>query len=285
MRYIRSFLPVFATLLALASPTRSSAQFLEAGFMVGAANYRGDLADRLVPTEYQTSYGMTLRYNFSPKFSARANLLTGFVSGADANNLYDASIRERNLSFRSDFTELSVQAEYSPLGFDVLDGKVSSPYLFVGLGGFYFNPQAELNGVWYDLQPLGTEGQGQVPGSKKYNRFAATVPMGLGFRFCLGKRVNLGLEFGARRTFTDYLDDVSGQYPDVENLYEVNPLAARLSYRRPEVMGGGISNPTDLRRGNPNTKDWYFIGGLTLSFNLTDKYGLEWNKKYRIYDK
>ncbi len=281
-----SFLPtLFAAVLFAGLPLASHAQYIEAGFLIGASNYQGDLADRLVPAEYNSAYGMTLRYNLDQHFSLRSNLLTGYVSGRDKNNRYDVAARERNLSFRSDFTELSVQAEYSPLGFDILDGKTSSPYLFVGLGGFYFNPQAELNGVWYDLQPLGTEGQGRVSGRSKYSQVALEIPFGVGFRFSLTRRVNFGIEFGARKTFTDYLDDVSGQYPDVMSLYEIDPVAARLSYRQPEVMGGGLQNPSNLQRGNPADKDWYFVGGVSLSFNLTDKYGLEWEKKYRIYDK
>ncbi len=279
MSYKHIFPTLALAVLFAANPGTTFGQYLEAGFLLGASNYTGDLSQKIQLSEYHTSYGMTLRYNFSKRFSVRTNLLTGYLSASDANSR-DAAVRERNLSFRSDFTEFSAQAEFSPLGYDILDGKVSTPYIFMGLGGVYFNPQAQLNGIWYDLQPLGTEGQ-----SKKYSRVSATVPMGIGFRFSLGKRVNLGFEVGTRFTFSDYLDDVSKEYPNVVDLYETNPVAARLSYRRPELMGGGVTNPTDIKRGNPSNKDMYFVGGVTLSFNLTDKYGMEWEKKYRILDK
>lgn len=273
-----------AAFVALALPKTLHAQYLEAGFLMGASNYTGDLSPKIELAEYHAAYGMTLRYNFSKKLSARANFLTGYLSASDANS-NNPAIRARNLSFRSDITEFSVQSEFSPLGYDILDGKVSTPYVFVGLAGIYYNPQAQLNGIWYDLQPLGTEGQGSQPGVKKYSRFSVAVPMGIGFRFALGKRVNLGFEVGTRLTFTDYLDDVSREYPNVEALYEKNPVAARLSYRVPELTGGDFDNPADVKRGNPSNKDRYFVGGITLSFNLSDKYGLEWEKKYRIHDK
>lgn len=255
--------------------TSSHAQYLETGVFIGMANYKGELADRLFPNEYNASYGMTMRYNFTPKFSAKANLLSAYISGSDVNARGNQTKQARNLSFRSDIMELGVQGEYSPLGYDVLDGKVSTPYVFAGIAGMYFNPQAELNGIWYDLQPLATEGVA-------YKRFAFAIPMGVGFRFALGRRMNLGLEFGARYTFSDYLDDVSGAYPDVDGMYQINPTAAKLSYRPSDIEP--VSNPMGEMRGNPNNKDIYFIGGINLSFNLTDQYGMEWEKRYRIYD-
>ena len=274
MRYKLIFFWV-SCLLYVLPVSQVSAQYLEAGVFVGAANYRGELADRLYPSEFNAAYGMTMRYNFSQKFSARANLMSAYLSGKDANSLTDASQRERNLSFRADVLELSVQGEYSPLGYDILDGKVSTPYIFTGVAASYFNPQAELNGVWYDLQPLTTEGV-------SYSKVAFAIPMGIGFRFSLGRRMNLGVEFGARRTFTDYLDDVSGAYTDMESMENLNPVAAKLAFR--QLSTEPAPNPMGEMRGNPNNKDWYFIGGINLSFNLTDQYGMEWDKRYRIYD-
>jgi hypothetical protein len=270
--------PIFLILFS----TSVKAQYLEAGVFAGAANYKGDLSPTIELSEYHPAYGVSLRYNFTRFLSVKSNILLAQISGTDAN-FQSPIARERNLSFRSDITELSFQGEYSPLGFDILAGKITTPYIFAGVGGFLFNPQAALSGIWYDLQPLGTEGQSMTGYSTKYKRFSVSFPMGIGLRFSLNRRVNLGFEFGMRRTFTDYLDDVSRYYPDLEALRVVSPVAANLSYRRPELTGE-LDKPTKPR-GTVKGKDRYLIAGVTLSFNLTDKYGMEWEKKYRIYDK
>lgn len=276
----------FALVIALvaASCTILRSQYMEAGLVSGVSNYLGDLQNKVELSEYNAAYGFSLRYNFSPKFSVKGNILTAYVSGKDANFKKNTGQAQRNLSFRSDIIEFSMQGEYSPLGYDLLDGKVSTPYVFVGLGAFYFNPQAKLDGTWYDLQPLGTEGQGWTEGVKKYSRLSMSIPMGVGFRFGLSKRMNLGFEIGARKTFTDYLDDVSGTYPNLAAALKVDPLIAQLSYRTPELTGETYGTPVSAVRGNAQKKDWYLIGSVTLSFNLTDRYGMEWEKRYRIYD-
>jgi hypothetical protein len=273
---------VFTAILLLLFISNAKAQYLEAGVFIGAANYKGDIAPTIELSEYHPAYGVSLRYNFTRFFSVKSNLLVGQVSGSDAN-LQSPVARERNLSFRSDITEISFQSEYSPLGFDILAGKITTPYIFVGVGGFLFNPQAALKGTWYDLQPLGTEGQGMTGYNTRYKRFSLSVPVGIGLRFSLNRRTNLGFEFGIRRTLTDYLDDVSKNYPDLGQLSLISPTATNLSYRRPELTGD-YSDPTQSR-GTLKGKDRYLICGVTLSFNLTDKYGMEWEKKYRIYDK
>jgi Domain of unknown function (DUF6089) len=270
--------PLFLLLLI----QNAKSQYLEAGIMAGIANYKGDLAPTVELSEYHAAYGVSLRYNYTRFFSVKTNLLLAQVSGADANS-QSPKARERNLSFRSDVTEISVQAEYSPMGFDILAGKITTPYIFAGVGGFLFNPQAALKGTWYDLQPLGTEGQGMTGYNTRYKRFSLSVPVGIGLRFSINRRVNLGFEFGVRRTLTDYLDDVSKNYPDLGQLLINSPTAANLSYRQPELTSD-YADPTQSR-GTFKGKDRYFIGGITLSFNLTDKYGMEWEKKYRIYDK
>lgn len=270
--------------LILLKTSLVSGQFMEAGLTLGGANYVGDLAGGVRQTEWNRAYGMSFRYHLSRHLVWKTGLMNAQITGHDANWKKIDPRNQRNLSFRTDIIELTTQAEISLFKYDVLDGKVSTPFVFLGLGGMYFNPQAEYKGGWYDLQPLGTEGQGRAGGGKKYGRVSMVIPMGFGFRFSLGKRMNLGFEFGFRKTFTDFLDDVSGNYPDIEALLRDNPLAARLSYRTPELNREPLGNPPSPTRGDPTKKDHYFIGGLTLTFNLTDKYGLEWDKKYRIYD-
>ncbi len=261
-------------------------QYYEVGAFVGASNYKGDLNDAtaLVPHEYNHALGVSVRYNAYRYFSIKANLFKGQISGDDANSNF-VETQMRNLDFRANIVEFSTQFEFNLLPYAIREDKISAPYLFVGAGGMYFNPQAQMRGNWYDLQPLGTEGQGHPGLSDEtlYSKFQVVIPMGLGFKFSLNEKINLGFEFGARRTFTDYLDDVSGFYPDLEALAQVNPRAAELSYRTPEQMQMNLPNPTGQERGNPDDKDWYYFMGFTVSVNMTDKYGLDFDEKYDVF--
>ena len=263
-----------------------AAQYFEVGAFLGASNYKGDLNDgsALVPHEYNHALGINVRYNHSRYFSIRANLMKGQVSGDDANSKF-VEIQERNLNFRANILEFSGQLEFNLLPYAIREKKNSAPYLLVGAGGFYFNLQAQIRGDWYDLQPLGTEGQGhdQLSNETRYSKFQAVIPLGIGFKFSLSDKMNIGFEFGARRAFTDYLDDVSGYYPDIETLTSINPTAAALSFRSPELTRINMDNPIGQLRGNTETKDWYFFMGATISVNMTDKYGLDFDEKYDIF--
>ena len=101
-----------------------------------------------------------------------------------------------------------------------------------------------MRGSWYDLQPLKTEGN-------KYNRFILAVPFGLGVKFNISYKVNFGFEIGARKTFTDYLDDVSSQYIDVIEVRKSAPTVAALAYRTPEITGTFGRKSSGDSKGQP----------------------------------
>jgi hypothetical protein len=80
--------------------------------------------------------------------------------------------------------------------------------------------------------------------------------------------------------FTDYLDDVSGNYADSASLLAAKgPLAVKYSYRGNEVPGSAPGYPDNgyatknAERGNPKTKDWYYLTGLHVTFRLGGGYG------------
>jgi hypothetical protein len=143
----------------------------------------------------------------------------------------------------------------------------ASAYLSAGIAGFYFNPRTLYQDSWVELQPLGTEGQGLPGYADKYNRFQLAVPVGIGFKIKPGDRSSFGLTFGYRHTFTDYLDDVSGNYPDLQQLYQLNPMAAQLSCRT--EGGAAPDNPAvSDQRGSNTGNDHYFFAGCTLAITL-----------------
>lgn len=124
------------------------------------------------------------------------------------------------------------------------------------------NPTTNYNGNNLELQPLGTEGQGTALNRKNnYSLNQITVPLGVGVKINLKDRLAISLEYGIRKTFTDYIDDVSGNYVDPDQLRAQNgPLAAELSDRR-------IDSSEEYNRGNANNKDWYSFYGFMITFN------------------
>ena len=245
----------------------------ELGAFAGLSNYGGDLQQthfELATTH--AAQGVYIRHYLNPTLSVKASFLKGAIEGADAN-YEDLLIRQRNLSFRSDLYEVALTAEVA-LGVYGAGGKrTAAPYFFTGLAAFHFNPQALHDGTWIDLQPLGTEGQGSrmYPGNNPYKLTQVSVPVGFGFNFRVQQRIVLGYEFGYRHTFTDYLDDVGGVYPDIPAYYKEDPLAAGLSYRVREVRGHTATDagyPTGEERGDSSTNDHYFFGGFTVAILL-----------------
>jgi hypothetical protein len=247
--------------------TSSYGQSLEIGGFAGVSNYNGELQDtRFDPRNARTAYGIFTRINFSKNVALRTQYFASEITGTDYSS--PGAITNRNLNFRTPLQELGVQLELTLVSFG---GSKKMPraksYIFGGISGLYFNPQAKYQDEWVDLQPLGTEGQGMEGYDKKYSRYAIVYPLGLGFKVNVSNVASLGLELGVRKTYTDYLDDVSSFYPDLEQLKDVDPLASTLSYREPEVTGV-YNNPTGQERGNPANKDLYFFAGVTVSFYL-----------------
>ena len=265
-------------------PTLVSAQYLEVGLSSGFAQYFGDLQSQFDSRENHVVFGVLARYNRSRRLSFKAQFSQMTLSGKDTNQKsFDTFEFNRNLSFQSKLYELAIQAEFNLTKFDIRDGKTTAPYLFAGLAAYFNNPKAELDGRWHDLQPLGTEGQTLESGSGKYSKINVGFPLGVGLKFSLSERINLGFEFGVRLTLSDYLDDVSGQYPDLALLEIKNPIARQLSFRTPELFPQQAGNPVGKPRGDPNNKDGYFIGGITLTFNLAEKYDLEFDENFKKF--
>lgn len=258
------------------------AQYFDVGAFVGTSNYMGDLVGSIPEgPEYHPAYGVFARYNLN-KISAKIHIYKGEVSGSDYYSTVKSGTRTRNLSFESPLYELGLQFEFNLLQYRYWTNKNSTtPYLFAGFSGFYFNPKAEYNGTLYELQPLGTEGQGLSDNPDLYNLFSFAIPMGVGLKLSISKTTNIGMEVGVRTTFTDYLDDVSTDYPDLALLEEVRgATAAALSFRGPEYdQFLLITDPSNTQRGGADVKDWYLFAGLTISVNLGIKKDMVDQKK------
>lgn len=180
---------------------------------------------------------------------------------------------ERNLSFKSKIADFSLALEIHPLMFKSYDEDeppTISPYGVIGLGYFSFDPQANLNGQWYALQPLRTEGQGfdEYPDRKPYKLSQVNFCAGLGIRYEVTPLVSARLEFNHRFLSTDYLDDVSTDYVDPTLFFNYLPanraaIAQQLFNRKGELDPGHNTQIAD-QRGNPENNDSYF----TIQFKL-----------------
>ncbi|MEM6966083.1 MAG: DUF6089 family protein [Bacteroidota bacterium] len=257
-----------------------AAQHVEIGVGGGFSAYNGDLS----PTDKAYSYGDArytlmgfIRYHHNDYITIKGSLTGGRLSADDRKSKL-AHKRERNLHFKSVFGEAAITAEWNILGYEPrFLTKVFTPYVFVGIGMVGFNPQANINGQWVDLQSRRTEGQGlpQFPDRQPYKKFAFSFPVGAGIKYAISDRINIGGEVGLRRTTTDYIDDVSTTYVADEILEQyVGPHAPVAANR----TGGPVE--TGQSRGNPNVNDYFIVGVVTVSYNIIDS-GLSGGRKKR----
>jgi len=248
----------------------SDAQHTEFGVMLGASTYQGDLAPSTVLGsfgEMHPALGIFGRYNFGRLAAVKLAFNYAAISGDDSKATEIGRV-SRNLSFQSNIFELGLTGEWNILGYEPYGlAETFSPYLFGGVAVFRFNPRAENEDGWVDLQPLGTEGQGlsQYPDRQPYKLTQISIPFGLGVKYALNDTWNIGFEFGARKTFTDYLDDVSTTYvSDTEILEGSGPEAASFANRTGEPKETGVG------RGDPANNDLYLIGQVFISVNFLD---------------
>jgi len=236
----------------------------ELGFMVGGSYYIGDLNRFSHFKNTQPALGILYRYNIHSRLSFRANFSYGSLVGNDGQ-AKDQVLKNRNLSFRSDIFELAAGVEFNYFPFQLGHNRYKgTAYLLAQIGMFKMNPRTMVDGEWVNLQPLGTEGQGTSLNDKgKYPLYQLCVPLGFGFKLALGKRVSMNVEYGIRKTFTDYIDDVrNDSFVDATQLAAENgPLAARLSNKN---LDGNIYG----KRGTSATKDWYAFAGVSFTFRL-----------------
>jgi len=245
--------------------SQTFSQKSEVGIFLGGSYYLGDLNPYIHFLLTKPAGGIIYRYDFTPRITLKIDALYGNVAGDDA--ISKANLN-RNLSFKSSIIELSPNVEINFLPYSIGNYKMPfTTYIFIGAALFRFDPQAKYGGSYYHLQPLGTEGQRtSVYNKKPYSLISFSVPFGVGFKKNIGKYVSFGLEWGLRKTFTDYIDDVSTQYVDPSVLASENrPISAILADRSSNTNGIG------MQRGNSYTKDWYSFAGMNLTFKLNAK--------------
>ena len=280
---------VLALLLPLTSGLSAQRDdFLGTSHLVlsgGAMNYIGDLNNQSAMSIPDPAFGVGLHTRFNNRLSMRYEAAYGGVHSSDC-------IVRRNLSFRSKIIEASVLGEFNFWNFGVgATDKNWVFYIYGGLGVFYYDPMASYTDAdgalqWARLQPLHTEGQGSLeyPGRKPYKLVQAMLPFGVGVHWRLNKTFMLSVEYGFRKTWTDYLDDVSTTYVGADVLGQTasDPeLAVRLADRSSEVVDGYV-NAAGIKRGDDSLDDWYAYLHLSVGISLETLLGWTRSKRCKL---
>ncbi|MEL6537459.1 MAG: DUF6089 family protein [Bacteroidota bacterium] len=214
------YLPFF--ILGLFFQTTLLGQIHEVGISGGAFNYSGDLTRVYNPLEFQPAGHAFYRYNRSRSTSYRAGITYGLIGGTDEQP-WDVLGQNRNQSFRRELLEIQGLVEYHFLDYKDPKSLIHwSPYFFTGVGVAYLlGPTVGADGTTYSpLQP--------------------NIPLGMGFKWQLAPRLSINIDLGARITFTDYLDNISG----------------------------GEVTDKDFLFGQWNLNDYYYYTGISICYTF-----------------
>ncbi|WP_400192433.1 DUF6089 family protein [Hymenobacter sp. B81] len=258
-------------------------QYNSVGASLNAMNYFGDITPKPSIASFRfaatrPNLGFTFTHRFAPRISGRVGLSYGRITGDDAKAADDtdpdAKYRyTRNMNFRNDILEVSAVGI-----FDLIENRNNYlkrpdfvPYVFGGVAFYRHNPKAaDANGNYVRLQPLGTEGQRAT--GDTYSLNGISLPFGGGVRYKLNKSFDLGLEIGWRKTFSDYLDDVSGNYVQSRDVLPDGParyFGWDITNARPDTYGE--FNQGGGQRGKSNEDDWYIVTGVTVNYILAPR--------------
>lgn len=241
----------------------------EIGITAGLSNYYGDLTQKMFPKYgWAPMGGIIYKYSMNPWVSLRFGASYTSLSGADS--MSEISVyKARNLDFGTHLFEMHGGLEFNFIPIEAYYFK-ATPYVFGGISAFYFNPfSKDPNGDKVFLKPLSTEGEGlpMYPDRKPYSNINMAFPFGGGFKFFIGKTFMLTTEVGFRYTNTDYIDDVSKSYVDLDTLKAYKGvLAKQMSYRGNALKDWDHNNPYyGFQRGQSNANDWYYFVNIGLN--------------------
>lgn len=309
--HIVTFCIVIAVLNLLILPVKSYSQHLmfqtgkvkwEAGVNIGPSFFLGDLGGN---SGKGTNFIKDINLQFTNvmkgafitaypsdwlglRLAAEVGKLEGDDAAVVTKGVDELWRKQRNLDFRTNITEGYIALEVFPLmlltSFQENQPKLR-PYGVAGIGIFHFDPQGSItdargNKTWHYLHPLRTEGEGmkEYPGRKEYKLTQLNIPLGCGLKYFSSERLTLSLEFLYRKTFTDYIDDVSTNYID-PNLFDrylsaSDALIARqVSDKTVGIITPGINRyAPGTQRGNPKHDDAYFNFFVKLGLRLGEIY-------------
>lgn len=248
--------------------TASRSQEWYGGLTYGGANYQGELQDKKFTLEaMRPGFGVSTLFAYNDRLSGSFEIFRGVLSGSDARP--DSRNRSRNLQFVTQLYDFTLAGRFNLFNYRDLP---FIPYVTGGVSLFHIDPYTTdgVQGRVY-LFPLSTEGQRlraypEIPVQQNVNY---ALMGGGGIELRLTEKLRMDIEVGFRKTFTDYIDDVSGYFPDPAMLLaERGPIAVRFSYRGGEVPGVSKEFPKGTLRGNPATDDWYHVLSIRFRYPI-----------------
>lgn len=260
MPYTRVIFFIIISLLGISS---AQAQTFELGLAGGGAGYIGDL-NQDKPFEVSgMSAGGYIKLNVNPYWAVGLHYNYGKIKANDAKS-ENSQFRDRNLNFKSPLNEVSLQVDFNFLNYFAGGGtKKFTPYIFTGIGGFFYNPKAIYADKEYTLSSYQTEGQ-----SEAYRNYAMSIPYGVGVKFQLKDNWGVFSQIGYRTAYTDYIDDVSGRYPDPNVWPNDNYLADRKFLSDPSRSQYGAPG---IQRGDFRKRDTYMFVGVGISYTFVSQ--------------
>jgi len=256
-------------------------QYNSVGVSLNAMNYFGDLNPLTNFASFHAgdtrpNIGLNIMHRFFPRVSGRFALAYGQITADDNTNANrdDNNARyryTRNASFRNNIYEASavVVVDLIENRNNYLKRPDFVPYLFGGIAGFHHAPEAKYtDGNYVDLQAIKTEGI-------DYSKFQFSLPFGAGVRYRINRQLDASFEIGFRKTFTGYLDDVSGTYAGADKLISdkaryfggLGPVGTTITNNATNLASGFTPGQ---KRGQGKT-DWYTVTGFSLNYILNPK--------------
>jgi len=236
------------------------AQTWELGLGGGGSGYMGDLNPYNPVKISGFAASAFVARNFNRYFSAKLSYTYGKIAGADSTSS-DPQFRERNLSFKTSLSEVSLVGEFNFMDFLAgVSNNRYTPFIYFGVSTVNYNPQAVYQGHTYDLRPLRTEDE-----AKPYPNSAIAIPYGVGVKYNFIGNWSIIGDLGYRQPNTDYLDDVSGYYPIPSKL--PSNLSRALSDRSTEKGGPDVGIP-GTQRGDLRSHDTYLFLQIHISYTF-----------------
>ena len=218
-----------AVVLLLSSACGVSAQELEynmeLGGMVGGSFYMGDANYTTPFKDMAMAGGVLVRYNINPRMAVKGNLAMGRVKGS-TKGMANKFPNSEHSTFARNVYELGAQYECHFFAYGDGAGYKRSrrlaPYILAGVGLTYAPTRAK-------------------------HVFTPNIPLGIGLKWKVIPRLNMGCELSYRFTFSDNLD-----------------VADR--------AGGALNDPYGIESGFMKNKDGYSFLSIFVTYDLSPKY-------------
>lgn len=220
---------IFNLLLCFFPFITLNAQINEIGVFLGGSNFIGDVGSTTYINPDKLAFGVLYKWNKSPRHSYRFSYTQSSVAGSDIDS-DETGRSKRGYRFENNVKELSAGLEFNFFDFNLHEETMKiTPYVYSGLSFFAYDQLYR-----YTTSPNVTH---------KQNGSSFAIPIILGIKSNISRDFVIGVEVGARTTFTD---DIDGSNPNT-------------------------TNANIVHFGNLNNNDWYVFSGVTLTYTFGQK--------------